>query len=292
MTALLLAGIGGFGAYLMVTSLLFGWRGLRRSSRHTVRRRRRIGDWLVQAGLADVKWSEVALLCVVLAAGVFLLAVAVFGGIGPAAVAALAAMSAPVLSSRTRRRRRMVAAQEAWPRLIEEIRVLTGSAGMSIPQALFHAGRRVPVELRGAFDAAQREWHLTTRFDRALAVLKSGLADPTADAACETLLVAHQVGGVDLDRRLIDLADDRLADVQGRKDARARQAGARFARIFVLVAPAGMALVGLGIGDGRAAYGTAAGQTLVVVAILVTLACWFWAGHIMRLPGERRVFAE
>jgi hypothetical protein len=53
-----------------------------------------------------------------------------------------------------------------------------------------------------------------------------------------------------------------------------------------------MALVGLGIGDGRAAYGTAAGQTLVVVAILVTLACWFWAGHIMRLPGERRVFAE
>jgi hypothetical protein len=53
-----------------------------------------------------------------------------------------------------------------------------------------------------------------------------------------------------------------------------------------------MALVGLGIGDGRAAYGTATGQVLVVAAIVVTLACWAWAGQIMRLPAERRVFAE
>jgi tight adherence protein B len=290
-TALLLAGIGALGTYLVVTSVLFGWRDLRRPSPRPGRRRH-LADWLVQAGLGDVRWSEVALLCVVLAAGAFLGALALFGGLVPAAVAALAAMSAPVLSSRSRRRRRMVAAQEAWPRLIEEVRVLTGSAGMSIPQALFHAGRRVPAELRGAFDAAQREWHLTTRFDRALAALKAGLADPTADAACETLLVAHEVGGIDLDRRLIDLADDRLADVQGRKDARARQAGARFARVFVLVAPSGMALVGLGIGDGRAAYGTATGQVLVLAAIVVTLACWAWAGQIMRLPAERRVFAE
>lgn len=292
MTALLLAGIGALGAYLIVTSVLFGWRDLRRPSPRSARRRRRVTDWLVQAGLGEVRWSEVALLCIVVAAGAFLVALAVLGGIVPAVVAAAAAMAAPVLSSRSRRRRRMAAAQEVWPRLIEEIRVLTGSAGMSIPQALFHTGRRVPADLRGAFDAAQREWHLTTRFDRALAALKSGLADPTADAACETLLVAHQVGGIDLDRRLIDLADDRLADVQGRKDARARQAGARFARIFVLVAPAGMALVGLGIGDGRAAYSTAAGQALVVAAILVTLACWVWAGQIMRLPTDRRVFAE
>ena len=54
-------------------------------------------------------------------------------------------------------------------------------------------------------------------------------ADPTADATFETLLVAHELGGTDLGRRLTDLASDRLADVHARKDARARQAGARFA---------------------------------------------------------------
>ena len=76
--------------------------------------------------------------------------------------------------------------------------------------------------------------------------------------SCETLLVAHEVGGTDLDRRLQALIDDRVQDTQGRKDARAKQAGARFARRFVLIVPAGMALAGMSVGNGRAAYQTAA----------------------------------
>ena len=108
---------------------------------------------------------------------------------------------------------------------------------------------------------------MTTDFARTLHVLKHRLADPTADAACETLLVAHQVGGTDLDRRLESLSDDRRQDGQGRKDARARQAGVRFARSFTIVCPLGMAVVGLTIGDGRAAYQTPTGQLVVLVAL-------------------------
>ena len=75
-------------------------------------------------------------------------------------------------------------------------------------------------------------------------MLRAHLADPTADAACETLLVAHEVGGTDLAHRLEALAEDRRQDALGRKDARAKQAGVRFARRFVLVVPVGMALAG------------------------------------------------
>lgn len=176
--------------------------------------------------------------------------------------------------------------------MIEEIRLLTGAVGTSVPQALFQVGRRAPVELRGAFDLGHREWLLSTDFGRAVSVLKASLADPTADAALETLLTAHEIGGVDLDRRLADLADDRLADVQGRKDASARQAGARFARVFVLIVPIGMALVGLTIGDGRASYQTAGGQLAVVFGLVLMMGCWYWAGRMMLLPTEQRVFAE
>ncbi len=169
---------------------------------------------------------------------------------------------------------------------------MTGSAGRSVPQALFEVGRRGPVELRPAFAAAEREWLLSTDFERTLDTLKARLADPTADIACETLLVAHQLGGTDLDRRLAALADDRVTDTQGRKDALARQAGARFARWFTVLVPIGMALVGMSIGDGRAAYATGYGQALVVVALLLTIGCWAAATHIMRLPDEQRVFPE
>ena len=94
------------------------------------------------------------------------------------------------------------------------------------------------------------------------------------------------------DRALTALVDDRIRDQQGRKDAKAHQAGAAFARRFVLVVPLGMALIGLSIGDGRRAYATSTGQLLVLVGLAVVVGCWVWAGQIMRLPAEQRVLVD
>ena len=123
-----------------------------------------------------------------------------------------------------------------------------------------------------------------------MAVLKDRLADATADATLETLLVAHEVGGSDLDRRLAALIEDRVQDLEGRKDARAKQAGVRFARWFVLVVPLGMTLAGLSIGTGRHAYQTVMGQLAVAAGLACVAGCWLWAGRLMRLPEEERVF--
>ncbi len=291
MTGLVLAIAAGTGTYLLFTEVVLGWRGLRAPTlRGHQRDRSRRTDWLVQAGLVDVPLRELVAVVLALAVIGAVVAFAVFGGLLPAMVTGLFAGSFPLASYRVRRATRRAAAMDAWPRLLEELRILTASLGRSIPQALFEVGRRAPDELRPAFVAAQREWLLSTDFARTLRVLKAQLADPTADAVCETLLVAHEVGGTDLDRRLEALIDDRVQDTQGRKDARAKQAGARFARRFVLVVPAGMALAGMSVGTGRAAYQTASGQVLVVIAIGLVIACWVWAGRIMALPQEERVF--
>jgi tight adherence protein B len=286
-TATLLALCAAGGVHLLVTA--------RRPSPSlaAVRRDRWHGtDWLVQAGLDGVRVRDLAAalgaVALVGAAGAY----AVFGGAVAALFAGVFAATLPLAAFRARRAQRRFEAREAWPRLIEEIRLLTGTVGRSIPQALFEAGRRAPLELRPAFAEAQREWALSTDFTRTLEVLKHRLADATADVVCETLLVAHETGGGDVDRYLAALAEDRVADLQGRKDAQARQAGARFARRFVLFVPLGMALAGLSIGSGRAAYQTAAGQSAVVVALVLLAACWMWAGRIMRLPDEERVFGR
>lgn len=291
MTGPLLAVLAALGAYLIFTEVVLGWRGLRLPQGEGVARRRsRRRDWLVQAGLADIPVRELAAVILALAVLGAVAAYAVFGGLLPALATGLFAASFPLASYRVRRANRRAAAMDAWPRLLEELRILTSSLGRSIPQALFEVGRRAPEELRPAFLAAHREWLLSTDFPRTLRVLKINLADPTADAVCETLLVAHEVGGTDLDRRLEALIDDRVQDTQGRKDARAKQAGARFARRFVLIVPAGMALAGMSVGTGRQAYQTPTGQLLVVSAIGMVVACWIWAGRVMVLPEEERVF--
>jgi tight adherence protein B len=174
--------------------------------------------------------------------------------------------------------------------MLEELRLATGSRGRSVPQALFEVGRRGPEEWRPAFAAAEREWLLTTDFDRTTAILKDRLADPTADVVCETLVIAHELGGSDLESRLSDLIEDRILDQQGRKDAASRQAGVRFARSFVLLVPIGMTLAGLSIGTGRHAYETAGGQVAVAIGLLAVVACWIWSGRLMRVPQQPRVF--
>jgi tight adherence protein B len=295
MIALGLAGTAALGTFWVYSSLAFGWEGFGLGPRlrgGNGRRHRDLDAWLRQAGLNDVARREfIGVVTVLLVLG-FLGGFAAFGGIVPAVFIGAFAASFPLASYRLRRQTRRQRAQEAWPRMIDEIRVQTSSLGRSIPQALFEVGARGPEELRPAFAAAHREWLLTTDLPRTLSVLKEHLADPTADMTCETLLVAHELGGTDLDRRLEALAEDRHHDVQGRKDARSRQAGARFARVFVLIVPAGMALAGMSIGNGRSAYRSTAGQVVVTAALVLVIGCWGWAGRVMRIPNSRRVFTE
>jgi tight adherence protein B len=304
---LLVAGMAACGTYLVYTAFAFGWRGFGAGRADGVRAGRgagdapvsrggvssllaRLRDWLAHAGLADVPLREIVMAVAAAGLAAGFVGLVIFGAPGPAAALALGGAVWPVATWRSRRRAHRAAAQEAWPHLIEEIRLLTGAVGRSVPQALFEAGRRAPEPLKPAFDAAHREWVLSTDFERTIAVLKARLADPTADAACETLLIAYDVGGGDLDGRLEALVRDRVIDVQGRKDAVAKQAGVRFARRFVLLVPFGMALAGMSIGTGRDAYRTSLGQALVVVGIAVVGLCWLWAGALLRLPDEERVF--
>jgi tight adherence protein B len=294
MLEIAIAVSAGLGAFYLYTSFALGWRGVALAPSTT-------GSSRSLRALLERRFESIATEGVDLrqflaaTAGLTMVGLivgfATFGGAAAAALCGALTGVVPLLVLRRRRAVRVAVAQEAWPRMIEEIRVLTSSLGQSIPQAIFEVGARSPAELRPAFEAAHREWLLSTDFERTLAVLKLRLSDATADVACETLLIAHEVGGTDLDARLAALADDRRADIHSRRDAEAKQAGARFARRFVLIVPFGMALAGMSVGPGRAAYQTPFGQALVVAAIGLTIVCWVWAGAMMRLPREQRVFS-
>ena len=267
-----------------------GWPPGRRAGGGRHRRSTTVRTWMAQAGIGEVTPAQFGTAVAVAAAAGGLGAWLIFGGVLPVVAAALLTAAFPVSAYRRRRSVAIEAAGGAWPRILEEIRLRTGSLGRSVPQALFEAARRGPVQWRPAFAAAEREWLLTTDFARTIDLLKDRLADPTADVVAETLLLAHEIGGTDLDAALSELIEDRLVDLEGRRDAASRQAGVRFARRFVLLVPLGMAVAGLSIGTGRQAYGTAGGQIAVVVGLAAVAACWVWSGRLMRMPSAPRVF--
>jgi tight adherence protein B len=278
------------GCYLLFSSFALGRKQLFVGTR-TTKSRLSPSDWLTQAGMIDVRPIEFVVVEIVVFAASAALFWLIFGGVFTALLGGLFCSAAPIATYRSRRNILREAARDSWPTLLEEIRLRAGAVGRSIPVATLEAGRKAPTApMREAFETANREWLLTTDFARATNVLKRHLADATADAVCETLLVAHELGGNDLEARLAALIDDRRTDLRHRQEAKSRQAGVRFARWFVLIMPLAMALVGLGIGDGRGAYASPSGQIGVAISIALTAACWMWAGRIMRVPSEKRVF--
>ena len=287
MMPIVMAVAAGMGVHLLASAWLFERRGLVVRRRSTPPTR-----WLAGLGLGHSSRRQLSQVVVLPFAAGGAVGLLVFGGWLAAMVAGSFAATLLLGTMRLRERRRRAIAQDAWPTMIEEIRLLVGSIGRSIPQALFDVGSTAPPELRHAFRTAQREWLISTDFARTIAVLEHALDDASADAACETLLVAHELGGTDVDRRLADLADDRRDDLLYRKDVRARQAGVRFARRFVLLVPLGMAAAGLSIGDGRATYSTPMGQLAVSGALVMIAGCWMWAGRLMRLPSEGRLVRD
>ncbi len=292
MIALILALVAAYGVHLMYSAFAFGWKGVQPGPTAEVKADHdRVGAVVSSLGLGDFDPRALVAAMVVLALAGFAFGSLLFGGVIPALIIAVFAATAPVGVARVRHERMIDHAHRAWPAIIEEIRLLTGTLGRSIPQATFEAGLRSHPGLQPAFQAAHREWLISTDFARSLDVLKSQLGHNTADIVAETLLTAHELGGGEVGNRLGALAQDRMTDQQHRRDAVARQAGVRFARWFTLIVPVGMALTGLSIGDGRDAYGTDIGQALVAVALILILACWLWAGRIMRMPTEERVFA-
>jgi len=207
-----------------------------------------------------------------------------FGAPILAAVAAAGAVLIPRALARREGRRRADRLVAAWPRLLDEARVLCGPGGLSLPQSLFTAGRSAPLELGWAWGSAERTWRLSADLPRALRVVEQELQDPTTDLVCATLEVIHEGGGPAQVEQLARLARDRRRDAAARHTAESELAGARFSRRFVLIVPLGMALAGQSVGTGRDAFQSPAGQLAALVAVLVTAACWVWSGRLLDLP--------
>lgn len=290
MIPLLLAIVAGYGVHLLYSAVVFEWDGIQPGPKAPETNATEKSHYIENLGLGDFDPRSLAGAIAILALLGFTFGIVLFGRPLPAILIALFAATVPIGVARFRHERTLQLAHQEWPALIEEIRLLTGSLGRSIPQATFEVGLRSRGGLQPAFEEAHREWTVSTDFARAMKVLKSELAHNTADVVAETLLTAHELGGGEVGNRLAALSQDRLTDQQHRRDAVARQSGVRFARWFTLIVPVGMALVGISIGDGREAYADPIGQALVAVALLLTLACWLWAGYVMRLPEEDRVF--
>ena len=142
--------------------------------------------------------STLALLCFGLALFVFLLGMALTQVAPVAFCFALLAGYTPVAVLRSRAQRRRHGRRELWPDAVDHIASAV-RAGLALPEALAQLSVRGPEELRPAFAQFAHDYRTSGDFQTSLDDLKDRLADPVADRLVESLRLAREVGGTDLD---------------------------------------------------------------------------------------------
>lgn len=275
--AVLIAFVGGLGVLLIYLGVLerFDTKPNELSRRGDEQWGLGARRWLaIAAGVAgSIAWSAVAT-----------------PGVG-SVMAGLATFSIVASRSNSADSQRHLRAATRWPDVLEATRVRTTGSGMPLPNGLLELkAPGASDRFAEALELARRQYRSTSDFNAALEIIKSIMQDGVTDSVCESLSVLQHSGTSDLDQRLQQIIEARRRDLEARLDATARQNGFRFARKFVLIVPAAMALAGALMGGGFASYRSPQGQLLTGLAITLTWLCWHWSGRLAELEPEPRVF--
>jgi hypothetical protein len=181
-----------------------------------------------------------------------------------------------------RRRPRRARSDDAWPLIVDEVRLLVTLAGRSVPQALVEAGRWAPPQLQVAFADAAASWHRTADADHMVGVLAAGLDDAVGTMLCEVVLAARHTAGSDLDAQLGTLHAWACAQARRRDQVMmARRAPGRGERELLVVVPLTSACVAVAAGPGRSALWTGPGVMTIALGLAVLAGCRLWAGRIL-----------
>ncbi|MDR6907721.1 tight adherence protein B [Agromyces sp. 3263] len=283
--SLILGGLLGLGVLLAVSPLL--WPARRGTDGAPSPAFRGIHDDLALAGLGGVPLTAVGAVCAILAIILGAIAQAVFQIPVLTAVSAVLGAALVPLAVRGRASRRRAANRAVWPDVVDHL-VASVRAGMSLPESVAALAELGPAPTRRAFAEFAGHYERTGNFVLSLDQLKATLADPVADRLLETLRMAREVGGSDVTAVLRGLSGYLREDAALRAEVIARQSWIRNAARLGVAAPWLLLVVLASRHETLVAYDSAAGSTLIIVGVVVTIVAYRLMVALGRLPEERR----
>jgi tight adherence protein B len=287
--------VGALLGLLLGVGLLLIWRS---GSRAPERAIGRAPGWVMgrtellrQAGVDGVGVAQLSGAQIGCALTALTIVVLITRTLAVAACFAAFAFFVPPVVLRRMRRRRQVALREVWPEAVDNL----GSAvraGMSLPEGISALAVRGPAELRPAFARFASAYRASGRFGECLDLLEADLADPVGDRVCETMRVAHEVGGSDVGSVLRALSELLRSDARTRGELETRQGWIVNAARLAVAAPWAVLLL-LGTRSTTLnAYNSRGGTLLLAIGAAVCVIAYRIMLRIGRLPEDRRVLGD
>lgn len=284
---LLLGCLGGVGLLLILSP--FAWP----SAAASPTRRRgpldRLRAPLALAGMPSLTPAGFVVISILCGLGLGALLQAMLGVVALSAAAMVVGLASPALAITARARARRRANRTIWPDAVDQL-VAAVRSGLALPDSVSTLAHTGPAVTREAFAGFERDYRTTGNFSRSVDALKDRLADPVADRILETLRMAREVGGTDLTLVLRNLAVYLREESAIRSEVEARQSWVTNAARLGVAAPWVVLLLLASRPEAAQAYNSAAGITIIMVGLIVSVLAYRVMRALGRLPQEKRWF--
>jgi tight adherence protein B len=249
----------------------------------------RARDVLVQAGLGQVGLGTIVVVSIILGVAAAALVFTLVPVIAVAGAAGVLLLCLPFAIVVWRARAQRRATRVVWPDVVDHL-VSAVRSGLALPDSVVSLAHSGPPITRAAFAEFERDYRMTGGFADSLDRLKDRLADPVADRIIETLRMSREVGGNELTAVLRNLATYLRQDAAIRSEVEARQSWIVNAARLGVAAPWIVLLLLSTRPEAAQAYNSAAGITVIVVGVILSVVAYRIMIRIGRLPEERRWF--
>jgi tight adherence protein B len=212
------------------------------------------------------------------------------GTVVPAVAIGILAASVPVAIDHARTKASIRTQMELWPDALAHMRASI-SAGLTLPDALIDACRRVGAPLGMFADEVRAEVAFGGGFTAALVSMRLALNDPVSDRVLATLVVANRVGGHRVGDVLSSLQQSVADDLRLRSAHDAALTEQRWTASVALVAPWALLVLSIATNPQASyAFDTREGAMVVGIGFVATVSGWLLARRSARLSEPPRLF--
>lgn len=179
---------------------------------------------------------------------------------------------------------------DVWPDVVDDLASAI-RAGLSLPQAVIELCNSGPELLRPSFKLCRDQYQATGDFSAALNLIAQDLKDSQADKFVASIMVAHEVGGVDLGVLLRTLSEVMREELVLRGEIVARQSWTINGAKLAVAAPWVTALVLSTRETAANVYLSGNGIRMLAVCAAISLLAYVAMMKIAELPEEKRLMA-
>lgn len=180
--------------------------------------------------------------------------------------------------------RRRKELQTYWPIMLDQTRSTMLSSRRALQYVLFNQTYVGSQFLNELIQFGKREFETSGSFESSLAKILEKAKDPCTSEVCASLIETSGRSTSQIESQLNNIISSIRSRNELAEEAESKLAGVKTARLFIILIPAGMALVGLAFAGSPSTFETPTALVQELAAFLILTICWFASNLLMKFP--------